>query len=145
MKKLSLDRVDKKIIDGLCYEIIGAAIEVHKELGPGLLESIYEYAMVEELTLRGLNCDRQKSLPVFYKGKELTPKFKLDLIIEDLIIVELKTVSEVLPIHEAQLLSYLKLIGAPKGLIINFNVKNVSKHVISIVSEYFKEIPERLA
>lgn len=105
----------------LTAEIIGAAIEVHRHLGPGLLESAYEECLCRELSLRGIGVERQKPLPVAYKGQELDCGFRIDLLVED-VVVELKSVEELLPVHEAQLLTYLKLSGKQIGLIINFNV-----------------------
>jgi GxxExxY protein len=104
-------------------EIIGAAIAVHRALGPGLLESTYEACLVYELTQRGLKVERQKELPVRYHGVQLDCGYRIDLLVEDTIIVELKAVDKLEPIHEAQLLSYLKLSGIKIGLLINFNVE----------------------
>jgi GxxExxY protein len=106
----------------LTRQIIGAAIEVHKRLGPGLLESIYEICMAYEMTLRGLAFEKQKALTVEYKGMHLESDYRLDFIVEGKIVVELKAVEKVLPIHEAQLLTYMRLTGCKVGLIINFNV-----------------------
>ncbi len=102
--------------------IINAAIEVHKELGPGLLESVYEYCLVEELKRRGSNCVTQVRLPIVYKGKQLEKDFIIDILVEDIIIVELKSVELLLPVHEVQLVTYLKLANKKLGLLINFNV-----------------------
>jgi GxxExxY protein len=102
--------------------IIGAAIEVHKALGPGLLESAYEECLCRELELRDVAYQRQVALPVAYKGVELDCGYRLDVLVENLVVVEIKTVEVVLPIHEAQLLTYLKLGEWQVGLIINFNV-----------------------
>jgi len=101
--------------------IIGAAIEVHKALGPGLLESAYEHCLCRELELRNIFYKRQVALPVVYKGVELDCGYRLDLLVENQVVVEIKTVEQVLPIHEAQLITYLKLSGLQVGLIINFN------------------------
>ena len=109
--------------------IIGAAIEVHKELGPGLLESVYEACMVEELESRGLRVKNQESIPVVYKGKKLGKEFVLDLLVEDEIIVELKSVEELKTVHEIQLLTYLKLANKKLGLLINFNVPILTKGI----------------
>ena len=106
----------------LTETIIGAAIEVHKELGPGLLESSYEAALAQELSLRGLHFERQKGMPVNYKGVLLEVGYRLDFLIEDRVIVELKAVEKVHPIHEAQLITYLKHSNKRIGLLINFNV-----------------------
>jgi GxxExxY protein len=102
--------------------IIGAAIEVHRHLGPGLLESTYEACLAYELTERGWKVERQKALPIRYKAVELDEGYRLDLLVADTVIVELKSVSELLPIHEAQLITYLRLSGLHLGLLINFNV-----------------------
>jgi len=115
--------------DTLTEKIIGAAIQVHRELGPGLLESAYEVCLCHELSLNGLKIERQKAIPIFYRGIKLDGGYRLDLVVEDQVIVEIKTVSELLPVHEAQLLSYLKQTGGGRGLLINFNVK-LLKHGI---------------
>ena len=103
-------------------QVIGAAIEVHRELGPGLLESAYEECLCYELSLRGLQFQRQVELPVRYKAVKLDCGYRMDLVVESLVIVELKTVEKLLPIHEAQLLTYLKLSHHAVGLLVNFNV-----------------------
>jgi GxxExxY protein len=107
----------------LTGKIIGAAIDVHRALGPGLLESAYEACLVYELRLRELKVEQQKPLPIFYKDVMLDCGYRLDLVVEDQVIVEIKSVGELAPIHEAQLLSYLKLSDYKIGLLINFNVK----------------------
>ena len=109
--------------DTLTEQIIGAAIQVHRELGPGLLESTYEVCLYHELSLHGLKVERQKVIPISYRGVMLDAGYRLDLVVEDQVIVEIKAVSELLPVHEAQLLSYLKQVGGGRGLLINFNVK----------------------
>ena len=109
-------------INWLTGEIIGAAIEVHKELGPGLLESAYEECLCRELMLREIPYERQWELPVKYKGVALDCGYRLDIVVDDRIIIELKVCDEIMPIHEAQLLTYLKLAGKKIGLLINFNV-----------------------
>lgn len=103
--------------------IIGAAIAVHRELGPGLLESAYQACLEFELVDRGLKVQRQKELPVVYRGLQLDCGYRLDLLVEDKIILELKSVDRLQPIHEAQVISYLKLSGCKLGLLINFNVR----------------------
>jgi GxxExxY protein len=110
-------------INELTKVIIGAAIEVHRTLGPGLLESAYEACLSYELAQRGLRFERQKPLSVVYKGINLDIGYRLDLLIEDQVVVEVKAVDELAPIHHAQLLSYLKLSGYKVGLLINFNVQ----------------------
>ena len=109
-------------INYLTGEIIGAAIEVHKALGPGLLESAYEECLCREFGLRQLHFKRQQAIPVEYKGVKLDCGYRIDFSIEDLVILELKSVDSLQPIHEAQLLTYLKLTGFKVGLLINFNV-----------------------
>lgn len=109
--------------DTLTEKIIGAAIQVHRELGPGLLESTYESCLCHELTLSNLRVERQKAIPIFYKGVKIDGGYRLDLVVEDRVIVEVKAVSALLPVHEAQLLSYLKQVGGGRGLLINFNEK----------------------
>jgi len=109
-------------INELSSKIIGAAIEVHKALGPGLLESAYEECLAHELSLRELVFERQKPVPIEYKGINLDCGYRLDLVVEDRIILELKACNQIEPIHEAQLLTYLKLTGIQLGLLLNFNV-----------------------
>lgn len=109
--------------DPLTEKIIGAAIEVHRRLGPGLLESTYETCLCYELNLVGLNVKRQVQVPIFYRDKKLDSGYRIDMIVEDEVIVEIKSVAGLLPVHEAQLLSYLKHNGGGRGLLINFNVK----------------------
>jgi GxxExxY protein len=109
--------------------IIGAAIEVHRHLGPGLLESAYEECLCEELSLRKIPFTRQIGLPVTYKSKKLDVGYRIDLLVKNEVVVELKTVETILPIHEAQTLTYMRLGGWQVGLILNFNV-TVLKHGI---------------
>lgn len=106
----------------LTSKIIGATIEVHRVLGPGLLESTYQVCLVHELTLREIPYEREKSLPVVYKGVQLDCGYRLDFLVNDKVVVELKAVDEIHPVYEAQLLTYLKLTGCKVGLLINFNV-----------------------
>ena len=115
-------------------EIIGAAIDVHSELGPGLLESVYEECLAYELMLRNILFERQKPIPVMYKGKPIDCGFRLDLLVSDSIVVELKTVDQILPVHQAQLMTYLKLTGCKLGLILNFNVEKMMKGIKRMVN-----------
>ena len=118
--------------------IIGAAIEVHRHLGPGLLESAYEECLCEELSLRKILFKRQVALPVIYKSKKLDVGYRIDLLVNDEVVVELKTVESILPIHEAQTLTYMKLGGWQVGLILNFNVtvlKNGIKRLVHKLKE----------
>jgi GxxExxY protein len=116
----------------LSREIIGAAIEVHKQLGPGLLESAYETALAHEFSLRGIVFERQKPLPVIYKDVKLDCEYRLDFLVNELVIVELKAVDKLIPIHEAQVITYLKLANCKLGLLLNFNV-HLMKHGIKRV------------
>ena len=117
----------KLLHEALTEQIIGAAVDVHRALGPGLLESAYEECLCHELHLRGLTFERQVSLPVEYKGVKLDCGYRLDLIVQDQIVLELKCVEHILPVHEAQLLTYLKLTGKHVGLILNFNVATLTR------------------
>jgi GxxExxY protein len=122
----------------LTESVIGACIEVHRVLGPGLLESAYEECLCRELTLAGIRFERQKSLPVRYKEVDLDCGYRLDLVVEGKLIVELKAIDGLLPVHEAQLLNYLKLSGLTLGLLINFNVP-VLKLGIKRIANHFQD------
>ncbi len=102
--------------------ILDSSIAVHKEMGPGLLESVYELCLRKELQLRGIKSEHQRILPLFYKGHEISKDFRIDLLVEKEIVVELKAVEAILPVHQAQLISYLKLADKRLGFLINFNV-----------------------
>ena len=117
----------KLVLEELTEQIIGAAIEVHRHLGPGLLESTYEECLCHELNLRGLQFERQVPLPVVYKGVKLDCGYRLDILVEGEVILELKAVDAVLPVNEAQLLTYLKLSSKKVGFIINFHVAVLSR------------------
>lgn len=108
--------------DSITRVIIGAAIEVHRGLGPGLLESVYEDVLAQEIVARGLEVRRQVTVPLKWKGKELMHSLRLDLLVADSVIVEVKALEEVLKVHKAQLLSYMRLSGVRKGLLLNFHV-----------------------
>ena len=110
------------VLKKLTEQIIGAAIEVHRALGPGLMESVYEECLCHELHLRGLSFQRQLSIPVLYKGVKLDCGYLLDVLVEDTVILELKCAERIIPVHEAQLLTYMKLLKKPVGFVINFNV-----------------------
>ncbi|MCY4064689.1 MAG: GxxExxY protein [Chloroflexi bacterium] len=112
--------------DPLTYKIIGAAIEVHKRMGAGLLESLYEEAFCIELDHRRLQYERQKPLEIHYRGQNIG-KFRLDVVVENDVIVELKSVKELAPIHSTQIISYMKITGLTRGLLINFNVRQLTK------------------
>ncbi len=115
-------------------EIIGVSIEVHRVLGPGLMESTYEECLCRELMLRNIPFERQKPLPVFYKGAKLDCGYRIDLVVSDKVILELKTVNRIEPIHEAQLLTYLRLSNRKLGLLINFNVPVLKRGIKRIVN-----------
>ncbi|MBI4497983.1 MAG: GxxExxY protein [Chloroflexi bacterium] len=125
--------MEKERIDQVTGAIIGAAIAVHRELGPGLLESAYEACLAYELAERGLVVERQKELPVTYRGITVDCGYRIDLLVEGAVIVELKAVERLEPIHEAQLLSYLKLSGCWAGLLVNFNVKVLKNGIRRLV------------
>lgn len=114
----------------LSEAVIGAAIEVHRELGPGLLESVYETCLAHELKSRGIEHRRQVSLPVQYKSQTLDIGYRLDLLVRNRLVVEVKSVERIEPVHEAQLLTYLKLSGVRVGLLINFNVPVLTKGIV---------------
>jgi len=111
---------------GLTETIISGAIEVHRDKGPGLIESIYEWCLLKELALRGLGCVSQKSILVEYKGFTREEPLRFDVLVEGCVLVEAKAVEKILPIHKAQLLSYMKLLGVPLGLLINFHEMKVT-------------------
>ena len=120
----------------LTEKVIGACIEIHKQLGPGLLESAYEECLCYELSQLGIGFERQKPLPVRYKNVNLDCGYRLDLIVEGRIIIELKTVEQLLPIHEAQMLTYLKLSALSLGLLINFNVPVLKNGIKRIANNF---------
>ena len=125
-------------LNQLSSKIIGAAIEVHKALGPGLLESAYEECLCHELELRGINFERQKPLPIKYKDVQLDCGYRLDILVENQIVLELKSCEQIEPIHKAQLLTYLRLAALTLGLLLNFNVPVMKDGIVRIVNE-FKE------
>jgi len=132
----------KKYLDGLTYEIIGSAIEVHKIMGRGLLESVYHQCLKEELLHRKINFLTEMKVPVVYKGKSLDIDFRCDLFVEQTVVVELKSAQEIVPIYEAQLLTYMKLLQCPKGILINFNCSNIFEEgQKTFVNEYFSVLP----
>ena len=126
----------------MSYEIIGFAIRVHKELGPGLLESIYEKCLKYELELNGYDVKQQLLVKIDYFDLEFESDLRIDLLINDCVVVELKTVELILPIHEAQLLTYMKLLRRPQGLLINFNSTNITKSTKPFVNEYFTRLKD---
>lgn len=123
-------------MNDITEKVIGACIEIHRALGPGLLESAYEECLCHELSLVDLRFDLQKSVPVVYKDVKLDCGYRLDVVVENQIILELKTVESLLPVHEAQLLTYLKLTGLMLGLLINFNVPVLTRGLKRIVNNF---------
>ncbi|MGB9594030.1 MAG: GxxExxY protein [Anaerolineae bacterium] len=128
-----------RAVDDITEAIIGAAIQVHRSLGPGLLESAYEACLEYELIQKGLRVERQKPLPVVYRDVRLDCGYRIDLLVEDAVVVEIKAVDHLLPIHEAQLLSYLKLSGYQIGLLINFNTRMLKQGI----RRFANNLPER--
>lgn len=133
----------QKYLDELTYAIIGCAIEVHKYVGPGLLESVYEKCFVKELSINGIKYERQVWLPVEYKGLQLDAQLRLDVLVENCILIELKAADFILPVHCAQVLTYMKLMRKPKGILINFNCTNIVKEgQKTFVNEWYKALPK---
>lgn len=126
----------------MSYEITGLAIKIHKELGPGLLESVYEKCLKYELELNGYNVKQQLIVKIKYGDINIESELKVDLLVNDLIVIELKAVENILPIHEAQLLTYMKLLKKPQGLLINFNTTNITKTLKPLVNEYFSKLSD---
>ena len=129
----SAERTEKSI-DGLTERIIGAAIEVHRVLGPGLLESAYEECLAHELVLREVSFRRQQPLPVHFKGVHLEVAYRLDFVVEDRVILELKAIERILPVHEAQLLTYLRLAQIKWGLLLNFHAPVLKQGIRRMVN-----------
>ena len=127
---------DPEALDQITRKIIGAAINVHRALGPGLLESTYEACLAYELVQLGFSIDRQKELPVRYRGATIDCGYRLDLFVEGEIIVEVKAVDQLLPVHQAQVMSYLRMSGLHVGLLLNFNVRVLKQGLKRIVNEF---------
>ena len=135
--------ITQKYLDELTYVVVGAAIEVHKIMGRGLLESVYHQCLKEELLHRKINFLTEMKVPVLYKNKELEIDFRCDLFVENCLVVELKAVQEMTNVFEAQLLTYMKLLKSPKGILINFNCSNIFKEgQKTYVNEYFNLLPK---
>ena len=128
--------MDRESLNRLSKIVLESSIEFHRNLGPGLLESTYEVCLCKELKLRNLNYIRQVPLPVFYKGESLNAEYKIDILVENELIIELKAVEELLPVHLAQLLTYLKLSDKRLGLLINFNVPRLVDGVRRVVNNF---------
>ncbi|WP_111672240.1 GxxExxY protein [Algoriphagus litoralis] len=135
-------KLTKAFLDELTYEINGAAIEVHRSLGPGLLEKVYKSCLAREFELRSINYQQELLIPVDYKGIQVNADLRCDFIIEDLICLELKAVKEHQPIFEAQLMTYLKLLNLPKGILYNFFVVNLfTQGTKTFVTKLFQNLP----
>jgi GxxExxY protein len=133
----------KIYLKDLIYQVNGAAIEVHKHIGPGLLESVYHKCLIKELSIRGINFETELVIPINYKGINIEADLRCDLFVEKKLIVELKAIEKILPIHEAQLLTYMKLLEIPIGLIINFNVTNIYKEgQKTYVNELYRQLED---
>lgn len=128
---------EKEDIDRITKSVIGAAIQVHRALGPGLLESAYEACLAYDLMELGYLVEKQKPVPLTYKTMTLDCAYRLDLLVENQVIVEVKSIDQIMPIHQAQILSYLKLSGCKIGLLINFNVKLLKNGIQRIINGYF--------
>ena len=141
--KHAMEKLTKTYLKDLTYQVNGAAIEVHKILGPGLLESIYHKCMMKELALREIQFQSEINVPVYYKGEDILTELRCDLFIENILCVELKAVKKTLPIHNAQLLTYMNLLRSPKGILLNFNVTNIyHEGQKSFVNDLFNELPD---
>jgi hypothetical protein len=132
----------KKQVTQLSYEITGCAIAVHKALGPGLLESVYQKCLTHELEKRGYAVVQQLAVPINYDGLIIDADLRLDLLVNDTVAVELKAIENTLPVHEAQILTYMKMLKKPQGLLINFFTENITKALKPFVNEYFKALPD---
>ena len=136
--------ITQKYLDELTFEVIGSAIQVHKILGRGLLENVYHQCMKEELLERKISFQTEMKVPLIYKEKVLNIDFRCDLFVENCLVVELKSVSKLNPINEAQILTYMKLLKAPKGIIINFASSNIfNEGQKTFVNEFFRNLPEK--
>jgi GxxExxY protein len=131
-----MGEIDKNRMELIANQIVDAAYRVFKELGPGLLESIYQYCFMEELKIRGIKAQEEVSLQLFYRGNPLNKDFRLDILVEDEIVVELKSVEQLAPIHTAQILSYLRLSNKRLGFLINFNVPVFKEGIKRYVNNY---------
>ena len=121
------------------YKVLGCVYEVYKTLGPGLLESIYEQAMIRELKLQGFDVKNQVQVPVYYKGELICPDLRLDIIVDDCLILELKSVTEYRKLFEKQLLTYLRLMNCEMGYVINFNTENIKEDIHPVVNSRYKK------
>ncbi len=128
--------MNREQLNKLSKQIVDASISVHKEMGPGLLESVYEYCLLKELELRNINASSQVIIPLYYKGELLSKIFKIDILVENEIALELKAVDTILPVHEAQIISYLKLADKRLGFLLNFNVDLMKNGIKRFVNNF---------
>ena len=142
IKLMVITGMTKNEVTQLSYEITGYAIKVHRKLGPGLLESVYEQCLLYELKQNGYRVKQQVVVPVVYGDLTMETDLRLDLLVDDCVIVELKAVQDLLPVYEAQLLTYMKLLKKPQGLLINFFTDNITKSLKPLVNDYFRRLPE---
>jgi GxxExxY protein len=139
-----MNKVTKKYLDELTYNVIGSAIDVHKSLGPGLLESVYHKCLKQEFYLRGIQFSSNYLVKVNYKGVELDTELRCDLFVEGILAVELKAIDAIAPVHESQILTYMHLLHCPKGILINFNCFNLFKEgQKTYVNQMFAGLPEK--
>jgi len=144
MLNTAIMNVTKTYLNDLTYRVIGCAIEVHKHLGPGLIESVYEKCFLKELGLKGIQYKNQFWVPVNYKGLMCDTELRLDVLVEDVLCVELKAVEGLLPIHDGILLTYMRMLQRPKGILINFHCLNIFKEgQKTLVNELFAALPEQ--
>ena len=135
-------RLTKKEVTQLSYDIVGFAIKVHKKLGPGLLESVYEKCLKYELEKNGYDVKQQLIIKIDYDDLELESELRLDLLVNDCVVVELKTIDTFHPIHDAKILTYMNLLKRPQGLLINFNTTNITKSTKPFVNDYFQMLED---
>lgn len=135
--------ISKKYLEELTYNVIGAAIEVHKYIGPGLLESVYHKCLLKELMERKIQFQSELCVPIDYKGLEVSAELRCDFLIEKALVIEIKAVESIIPIHEAQLFTYMKLLHVSKGLLLNFNCVNLFKYgQKTFVNDLFRNLPD---
>lgn len=132
----------KKEVTQLSFEVVNSAIRVHKELGPGLLENVYQQCMEYDLERRGFQIESQKIIPISFEGLNTSSILRVDLFVENTIVVELKSVDHLLQVHTAQLLTYMRLLKAPQGLLINFYVDKITNGYKPYVNNFFNELPD---
>jgi len=132
----------KRELTQLSFKVTGYAIKIHKALGPGLLEKVYEKCLIHELIKNGHYVEQQPAVPVYYDDILINTTLNVDILIDELVIVELKAVKELLPVHDAQILTYMKLLKIPQGLLFNFYTDNITKSMKPFVNEYFSMFPD---